>query len=124
MKYFAIGLAIGALGLLFVAFSEGDAGPEQVGYFKDENRNRVFAYVAPDDFSDAQAREFLADVMHSEGHVTRAFLYRPFKNHPGHKLTGARDFIEASNMMASALYDEWSWSVVINPAGRQTIRAN
>lgn len=74
MKYFAVGLAIGALGLLFFAFSGGEAGPERVGYFKDERRNRVFAYMAPFDFSDAHAREFLAGVMHSEGHV---ILFRP-----------------------------------------------
>lgn len=115
---FGIGLAAVVVAGAFAFLGGGTPSPEQVGYFKSETGNRVMAYVAPEGMTDAQARTALKGMMHTPGQLTFAVIYRPGRMHPGHRLTGAPDYLTAAGMLDQAPYDGWAWGAVINVAGQ------
>ena len=98
MKSIALGAAV--LGCAALAFSSNQPAQtaEQVGYFKGQTNNRVFAFHAPPGISEDKAREVLSKVMHSDGQLTYAVIYAGAQ-HPGHKLTTAPDYLTAVGLL-------------------------
>lgn len=118
LKLFAGGSAIALAAALVVGTGADDsAGAERVGYFKSDGGNRVMAYTASGELSEAEARHFLGKAMHSPGRLTFAVLYSQGAVHPGDRLTSAPDYLTAVEMLDSVPYDGWAWGVVINAAG-------
>jgi hypothetical protein len=108
---------LAAAAAILAAGVSGPGRPDQVGYFKSTDRNRVMAYTATEDMSEAEARAFLADVMHTPGQLTFAVIYPPHALHPGPRLATASSYLTAAAMLDTAPHAGWSWGVVINPTG-------
>ncbi|MDU8913058.1 hypothetical protein [Aestuariicoccus sp. MJ-SS9] len=104
-------------GALAFGGGSGTPRPDQVGYFKSEEGNRVMAYTAPEGMTEAEGRAFLGEVMHRPGRLTFAVIYPQGTAHPGHRLTTAPDYLTAAGMLDSAPHDGWVWGVVIDMAG-------
>lgn len=95
--------------------------PEQVGYFKSDNRNRVFAYHAPAALPPGAPGEFLAGRMHTPGQLTVAALYIGDTSTPGHALTTAPDYLTAAEMLFAPEFMGWACRAVINPLGEVSL---
>lgn len=106
-----------AAGALVFAMS-GPPAPDQVGYFKSPDGNRVLAYVARADMTPEEARARLARVPHTEGQLTRAVIYTSPGRDPGHRLTSAPDYLTAATMLDEPPFSRWDWSVMIDARGR------
>ena len=92
---------------------------DQVGYFKSPDRNRVMAYRAGpgSEVTQDEAHSFLANVMHTDGQLTYAVIYRD-ADHPGHALTSAPSYLTAVAMLEKPHYDGREWGVEISPSGK------
>ena len=120
-------LALPVLFVLWLAFFTPEPVPgveiERTGYFKDEDRNRVMAYVASRDLTRDEAEKKLDRVVHTDGAETVAVIYGPDARDPGHILTTSESGTAASRLIAAPPFDGWSWYVLIEANGARQFGA-
>lgn len=108
----AAGAAVG-----LARMSEVDASaPQQVVYFKSEQRLRVFAWRVDAPVSEDEARALFARMAHTPGHVSRGLVYVA-TDLPWDRLTLAPSARRAMEMTVTPPFDGWSWMGHVNPSG-------
>lgn len=116
---------VGAAALAILApTSDEDPAQEirQIGYFKDDDRNRVLAYHVDERPPEEVVFELFDRVPWTEGHLTRALIYVGADNPaPADGLTLARDLKSALVLTANPPFDDWAWVLHINPKGEKTV---
>jgi hypothetical protein len=109
-------LAAGA-GVGLARLSEVDpSAPEQVAYFRSEDRLRVFAWRVEAPITEDAAREIFARMDHTPGQISRGLVYVA-TDLPWDRLTLAPSAQRAMEMTVTPPFDGWSWMGHVNPSG-------
>jgi len=121
-KVIAAVVGWGIVGAVAVAlFAPGGSLPvEQVGYFKGEDRDRVLAYRAARDLTEAEARDLMARLPWTAGRIPVAAISTADPV-PQDILTLHSTQAEAIALTANPPFDHWQWRMWINPAGDRTL---
>lgn len=88
---------------------------QQIGYFKGENKNRVFVYQAPEGAKPEQVRILAAESMHTDKRMTAAFIFEAEAPNPIDNVTGATNFLAAM----TAMFEQntgWRWHYLHQPS--------
>ncbi|MBU2941058.1 hypothetical protein Q4525_14845 [Shimia thalassica] len=118
MKKIAI---LATLTLITVAGCKDDAPTfTQIGYFKGENRNRVFSIKAETEVSSEQARVEAESKMNTAGRFTVVYVFTPDTN-PTDTITLASDYLSANEAMFDTPGPAWRWRYIKAPNGEVTL---
>ncbi|MFN3990016.1 MAG: hypothetical protein ACK4IS_07140 [Erythrobacter sp.] len=89
----------------------------QAGYFKDDARNRIFAFVLPADADAATVRQHAERQLHTSGQVTAAYYWRDGATHPRASLTKAQSLLAATELVDEEVYDRYAFVMIRSPDG-------
>lgn len=105
--------------LALVACGGGsDLDAEQVGYFKDAQNNRVFAYRLPAEGIEAAAVEAHAgQQMHTDGQLTRVYYWPSDAAAPGMEIAREPSLDDAADAIRRTGLDAWAYAAAIGPRG-------
>ncbi|WP_273281044.1 hypothetical protein [Pseudooceanicola atlanticus] len=128
MKKSILGVAllvvVGFLAYDLLGSEDGAAPFQEVGYFKSDEGDRVFAYQTAEPVDRGGAERILDGAMNTPGRATRAAIYSGVDNPgPGEELTLAENLEEALIIISTPPHDDWDWLLVVNPAGERSIRS-
>jgi hypothetical protein len=93
---------------------------DQIGYFKDTNRNRVFHLQLTQRASTSEVLEAAKSVMHTEGRMTVAFISDFEPSNLVDVVTQAASFLDANDAMLSG-GQGWRWWYRQSPNGEVTL---
>ncbi|WP_243612941.1 hypothetical protein [Shimia aestuarii] len=87
----------------------------QIGYFKDDNRNRVFMLYAENP-TEEQAIEAARSSMHTSGRFTVTYIFVG-RNKPKDIATLADNYVAANDAVYAA-GKKWRWRYIASPNGK------
>jgi hypothetical protein len=94
---------------------------EQIGYFKDDARNRVFVLQASEAVDVEQVRQKADQLAYTDGQMTMAFVYERDTEGVTDVVTNATGYIEATDAMHRATVPAWRWRFVHQPNGQTVL---
>lgn len=116
----AIGMIAAFIGMISTGTAEAEI--TQIGYFKDNHRNRIQAYCADGSPTREQAEATFERITRTEGAMVLAVIVDCTDQQPnGNALSAAPTTQDALAMVADGPFSDWSWRLRVNPAGEETI---
>lgn len=95
---------------------------KQIGYFKGDNRNRVFLIQATEPVTEDQIAEYAKGLMNTAGRFTMAFIYADPNAEMTDPVTAAPDYMAAIDRMYQSRLAPWDYRTVVDATGAFSIR--
>lgn len=116
----AIGMTAAVIGTLDTGSAEAEIS--QIGYFKDDDRNRIQAYCSEGTPTREQAEATFDRITRTEGAMVLAVIVDCTNQQPnGDALSAAPTTQDALALMVEGPFSDWTWRLRVNPAGEETI---
>ena len=105
--------------LIFLFSCLGDNGIEQEGYFKDDNRNRIFTFSFESDVSIDEIKKHAKKQMNTSGRLTACYYYSIGSLIPRDGITLANNIYQA-NTAIEMFADEIKFAYLLSQSGTYT----
>ena len=89
---------------------------EEIGYFKDARRNRIFTVTVAAETPEADIKNFAAKKMNTKGQLTAVYFYLKAENNPGARVTTAGSVSEANSILDTAPQYDYVFMRYLNGA--------